>query len=268
VIGATNKYIDFTDGVGTVAAILTEKTYKTPIELASEVASKMTAASLPSDADTITCTYSNSTGKYTIASSGTVLSLLWDSGTNTANTAGAALGFSVAADDTGALTYTGDSALSFDTSLTPSYDSVDNIIVKNNQLFIGSFSDNICVKATTASVSVGAPKTDVPSICAESGINESVNLSREVTFSATIPVEKYQARYLDSLLNNTTISIMFNAGPKSNSNWVAGKCFNVFLPSASITASPLSDQDGYQVYNIEAKAFATSSLEDFYCNFI
>ena len=260
-ISATNKYIDFTDSSSTVAAILTEKVYKSPIELAAEVASKMSAAS----ADVISCAYSNSTGKFTISSDGTTLSLLFATGTNAANDAGSALGFS--ADQTGALTYAG-AAISFDTSLTPSYDTTDALIVKNNELFIGAFGDNVCVKASTASISISTPKTDVNSICAESGVIESVILSREVTFSATVLLEKFQSKYFNSLVDNTTTSIMFNAGTKSAGNWVPGKCVNVYLPSCSITAAPVADQDGYQVFNIEATAFVSGALDDVYINFL
>jgi hypothetical protein len=104
VITGASKYIDFTDDVGTVTAILETKAYSTPIDLANEIASKMTAASLASGADTITCTWDNSTGKFTIASSGvTTFSLLWQSGTNTANSAKTKLGFSNT-NDTGGFT--------------------------------------------------------------------------------------------------------------------------------------------------------------------
>jgi hypothetical protein len=267
-IASTNKHIDFTDDAGTVAAVLTEKVYKSPIAFAQEVASKMTAASVGSGNDTITCTYSNVTGKYTLASNGTTFSLLWSSGTNTLTSAGTTLGFSVAADDTAATSYVGDSAISFDTGLTPSYETSDNLIIKNNELFIGDFADNICVKASTASINISTPKTDVSSICAESGVVESVILSREVTFSATILLEKFQSKYVDNLLNNNTVSIMFNAGTKTAGNWDAGKCVNVYLPSCSITAAPVADQDGYQVFNLEATAFVSGALDDVYINFL
>jgi len=263
-ISSTNKFIDITDDGGTIAVTLTEGVYKSPIALAAEIASKATAASV----DVISCVYSNSTGKYTLSSDGSTFSILWNTGTNAANSVGATLGFSVAANDTGATSYVSDNPISVDTALTPSYDSSDALIVKNNELFIGAFGDNVCVKASTASVSISTPKTDVSSICAESGVVESVILSREVTFSATVLLEKYQSKYFNNLVENTTTSIMFNAGTKSAGNWVAGKCVNVYLPSCSITAAPVADQDGYQVFNIEATAFVSGDLDDVYINFL
>jgi len=70
-ITSTTKYLDFTDSTGTVAAILSEKIYKTPVDFAAEVASKMTAVS----SDVISCSFDSTNGKFTISSDGTVLSL-------------------------------------------------------------------------------------------------------------------------------------------------------------------------------------------------
>jgi hypothetical protein len=267
-ITATNKYIDITDDASTLAVVLTEKVYKTPIDLAREIAAKCTAASAAAaENNVISCAYSNTTGKFTLSSAGATFSLLWNTGTNAANSVGTTLGFAVAADDTGALTYTSDNAISFDTALTPAYDGSDNLIVKNNQLFIGGFADNICVQASTVSFSISTPKTNVPSICAESGITESVVLSREVTFSATVKLDKYESKYFDNLVRNAETAIMFNAGTKSAGNWEPGKCINIYLPQCSLTGAPIADQDGYQVFNLEAKAFV-GSIEDVYINFL
>jgi hypothetical protein len=267
-ISATNKYLDITDDSSTLAVVLTEKVYKTPIDLAREIAAKCTAASAAAaENNVISCAYSNTTGKFTLSSAGATFSLLWNTGTNAANSVGTTLGFAVAADDTGALTYTSDNAISFDTALTPAYDGSDNLIVKNNQLFIGGFADNICVQASTVSFSISTPKTNVPSICAESGITESVVLSREVTFSATVKLDKYESKYFDNLVRNAETAIMFNAGTKAAGNWEPGKCINIYLPQCSLTGAPIADQDGYQVFNLEAKAFV-GSLEDVYINFL
>jgi hypothetical protein len=101
VVGATNKYIDFDEGGAELTAIITPGTY-TAATLAAEIKVRMDAAG-----GTYTVTFSTTTGKFTIARTGN-FTLRWQSGTNTANTAGAMLGFAVAANDTGAATYTGD----------------------------------------------------------------------------------------------------------------------------------------------------------------
>jgi hypothetical protein len=99
-----NDDLDWTENGSTYAAVLTAGTY-TPANLAAEVQTRMRAVG---DADT-TVTYSATTRKITIANSTlTTLTFKWSSGTHTATSCGKILGFSIAADDTGALTYTAD----------------------------------------------------------------------------------------------------------------------------------------------------------------
>lgn len=104
VIGATNKYIDFDEGGAELTATITPGSYN-GTTLATEVKTQLDAAG-----GTYTVTYSETTGKFTIARAAGNFTLRWQSGTNTANTAGTTLGFAVAANDTGADTYTSDYA--------------------------------------------------------------------------------------------------------------------------------------------------------------
>ncbi len=266
-ITATSKYIDFVDSVGTVAAILTEKTYSTPIDLANEVASKMTAASAPSAADTISCTWSNSTGKFTISSGGTVLTLKWLTGTNTANSAKTKLGFANT-DLSAALTYTSANAQSYDPPVTPSYDTRTPQVVRDNMLELGTFSDYLCVGGQSLSISIATPKTDVPNWCATTGIDESITLSREVTVSGTLKFVKNDVQNFYNLINNVSVQLSFVHGAKSAGNWVPGSIVSVFLPTCSITANTIADQDGYVVVQMEATAYVGDDLEDIYINML
>lgn len=103
VIDTTNNKIDFKESGGgsQLTATLTAGSY-TPSTLAAEVKAQMDAAG----AETYTVAYSSATGKFTIASTGSYLSILWSSGTNNSTDAGTVLGFDATADSTGALTYT------------------------------------------------------------------------------------------------------------------------------------------------------------------
>lgn len=263
-ITASTKYIDFTDSTGTVAAQLTVKTYKTPVEFAAEVTTKMTGVS----SDVITCTFNSLDGKFTISSNGTVLSLLTTSGANVANTAYGKLGFS-GADKTLALTYTSGAAQTYDSPYAPSFDVVDPIVIKNAELMIGDFYENFCRKAIDASFSVSSPKQDANSVCAESGISESLSLSLESTFTATIQLEKHEVAMFDKFINNTTSQVMFNAGVKDGAgNWVAGKCVNICMMNAKISSDVISDSNGIAVLQIEAKGFGTGTEKSFHINFI
>lgn len=266
-IGATSKYIDFTDSTGTVVAILSEKTYATPIDLANEVASKMTAASAPSAANTITCTWSNSTGLFTIASNGSVLTIKWLTGTNTANSAKTKLGFANV-DSTGALTYTSATAQSYAPPVTPSYDAQAPQVVRDNMLQLGTYSDYLCLGGQSLSISVATPKTDVPNWCATTGIDESVILSRTVTVSGTLKFIKNDVQNFYNLINNVATQLSFVHGAKSAGNWVPGSIVSVFLPTCSITANTIADQDGYVVVQMEATAYVGDDLEDIYINML
>lgn len=259
-------YIDFTDDGGTVAAAITNKTYQTPEHLADEIASKMTAASVGSGNDTITCTWDNSTGKFTLASDGSTFSLLWNTGTNTANTIGTLIGFAVAADDTGATTYTADNALTYEPSVTPAYDSAEPQIVKDNMLLLGDFDDYLCFGGQALSIAISTPKTDVPNWCAENGVDESVTLSREVTISGTIKFSKHDVSRVYKLLKNETISLAFTTGTKTADNWVPGTITNVYCPECSITTEQVVDNDGYIVEEFEARAIVGTNMADIYVN--
>lgn len=268
IIGSSNNKIDFTDDGGTVAATLTSGSYKTPIALATEISTQMTAASVGSGDNTITCTYSSTTGKFTIASDGSTLSLLWNSGANTANTVGGDLGFSVAADDTGATSYVGDSAIDLTAPYTPTYDDQDVIIAKNSELVIGTSTENICRSANNVSITIDRPNTDVDDICAETGVSEKLAESRSATMTATLILQQYEASLFDKFINSTDVSVMFNTGKKDASgNWVGGKCFNFFMQKAKITAHTIGG-DNYITVELSAKGFVTSTKKDCYINFI
>jgi hypothetical protein len=262
-ITASSKYINFTDSTGTRVCTLTEKTYASPMDLAAEVQAKMDAAT----ADTITCSWSNSTGKFTIASSGTVLSLLWNTGANAANSARTKLGYT-STDKTGALTYTSDNAQTYAPSVTPVYDAASPQVVRHNMLQIGTFNDYLCASGSTLSVSISTPKTDIPDWCQESGLSESVVLSREVTFSATLKFEKHQVQHFYNLINNRESQLAFVHGQRSAGNWVPGTIVSVFMPTVSMTASTIADQDGYLVMQLEGTAFVGDTMQDIYINFL
>ncbi|RKZ90390.1 MAG: hypothetical protein DRQ43_11335 [Gammaproteobacteria bacterium] len=100
-----NDELDWTEDSTTYNATLTASTTYTPASLCTHIQAQMRTEG---DNNT-TVTYSPTTRKITIANSTlTTLSLLWSSGANTDLSCGRALGFDVTADDTGALTYTGD----------------------------------------------------------------------------------------------------------------------------------------------------------------
>lgn len=270
-VTSSNNKINFKEAGGgaELTATLDSEVYNSPLELAAEVASKMTAASTLSR--TYTVSFNSSTGKFTI-SVATFLSILWKTGTNgsdnTDTHAGTLLGYSDAADDTGAVTYDSDNAQTYSPSVTPTYDGQDNIVLKASELMIGGYADYTTRKVIKASCTIGTPKTDVPDLANARGIDSSLIASREAVFTCTILMLEHEAELYDRFLNNTTSSLMFNTGHKSAGNWVAGKCFNLYFPNCTLRKVSNIDNDGYRVFEIEAKAFVDSSQKDVHINYI
>ncbi len=110
IIDGVNDRIDFSkDGANEITASLTPGTY-TPAGLAAHILLRM---NLVSGGPVYAVTYSANDDRYTITETtgGTptgILSLLWFSGTNTARSVGATLGYDVSRDRIGATTYSSD----------------------------------------------------------------------------------------------------------------------------------------------------------------
>ena len=122
-ITTSNNKIDFNEGGGDLVATITAGTY-TATTLAAEIKTRMDAAGT----DTYTISYSTTTGRWTISSDGSTLSLLWDTGSNSANTAGDSLGYTTSADDTGATSYVSDNlAIHTEETITIDIGTAENI---------------------------------------------------------------------------------------------------------------------------------------------
>jgi hypothetical protein len=265
---ASLKYVDITDDGGTVAAVVAEKTWKDPYELADALSTACTAASVGSGNNTITVTYDDSTGKFTFSSDGTTFSLLWNTGANTANTIGSLLGFSVAADDTGSTSYVGDNAVSWAAAFTPDFDDVDFNVAKGNNVLIGDQQDNVCFEAQNISYSIANTKADVLDMCSTSGKSGSQFTEREVTVDIVGYLTTNQAEEFKRFRANDEIAFAHNFGVKSGGNWVAGKCVNTYIPSARISSFTLGDSDGLVTVEMSIQAFVKNGQGEFYLNFL
>lgn len=256
-ITAATKYLDFTDDNGTFAAILEATVYSDPHALAAAVTAAMNTVQT---VETHSCVYSDSTGKFTIATStSTLLTLKWATGTNTANTIGTKLGFLVAADDSSATSYAADAAISFASPYTPTLDSADPVAAKDNRCMLGDHDDNVCFAASTVSVSIANTKADIMSICATSGKSGSIVSAREVTISVSALLDKYDSDKYRRFRENAETRFCYIFGTKAGSNWVAGKCGCLYVPTATITSVELTDVDGMVQVDMELKAFVDSS---------
>lgn len=269
-ITSSTRYLDFTDDDGTFAAVVATGFYNDPHELATALTTAMNDIST---GETHTVTYSDTTGKFTILCTGTVLTLKWSTGANTANTIGTKIGFLVAADDSGTVAttgYTSDNAISFAAPYTPSYDSTSPLVAKDSEIMLGSSSaDYGCIKASTVSVALATPKANILDICETSGKSGSVVISREVTISVQALIEKYDVRDWKDFREGNNIKFQGSFGVKSGGSWVAGKCAVVYSPTAKISVWDVIENDGVANVTLELKGYVNATGEgEFFINFI
>jgi hypothetical protein len=273
ILAATDTKLDFTNDDGTFAATIAAGVYKDPLELAQAIQDAMNAAS---SGETHTVTYYSvgaNAGKFNIRCTGTVLSLLWNSGGNTANTIGDKIGFSVAADDSGTAAttgYTSDNAISFASPYTPTYDSADPIAVKYHEVLIGdSTDDTTCIGASSVSFTLSNTNSKIPDLCAVAGFSAAVFNQREVTITISALLQKYEVEKFKNFRTGDNVKFMYNFGTKVGSNWTAGKCGNLYVPTAVISSYDIGDADGLVSLELELKAYVDSSGNgEVYLNFL
>ena len=270
-ITSTNKYIDVDDGGGEINVSIEEKYYRDPHELAQALEDAINAASGFGDVATVTYLDNDVTnaGKFTIESDGGTFEILWNTGTNAANSIGTTLGFSVAADDTGATSYTSDSALSWAAPHTPSYDSTDPMAAKYMEVLLGDAADYLCFCAQSINISLANEVTDVLCICAESGVDQKKVTARAVTVQMSFLLDKHDADKFKRFRANEETRFAFNFGTKSGGNWEAGKSGCFYMPSAVISSYSLTDLDTLVGVDMELTGFVDSSGNgEVYLNFL
>lgn len=261
-VDSDDRYLDFNLGAGALAATVNAKLYKSPHELASSLKTAMEATGATGSFIVDYKDYGAASGKYFIAHSGGVLNLLWNSGTNTANSIGDAIGFSLAANDTGATGYFSDTAMSWAAPYSNTADSnVNPLIVKNNEVLFGTFERTICTEVQEMTVNVENTLQDVRDICSESGVGEKLLAQRTVTVELLMTLKKHDAKTFEQFRLGDTVSFAYNGGTKSGGNWVAGKCVNVSLIEARITEFAVTDTDDVVTLSVTLQGVANSSGE-------
>lgn len=258
-IDSDDVYLDFTDDDGTFAVQITAKTYTSPHEVASALQTAMNASGTTETHAVVWNDTGTNAGKFTISTStSAVLSLLWNTGTNAANTIGDAIGFSVAADDTGATTYTSDSVQSWAFPFTASFDSADPLVAKDNELFIGDSDSITCLDGSEITVTIDVPKTDILSVCEESGKQGSIPASRAGTVEATLLLNQHDCDVFNRFQNNTETRFLYNFGTKSGGNWQAGKSGSIYISNLVITQPVINVADDLVVVSVTGQSFVNS----------
>lgn len=262
-ITATNKYLDFDDTSGELNAVIAEKTYKDPHELAAALETAMDDLT----PDTITVKYLDASGKYQITTDDG-LQLLWATGVNSANSIGETIGFDVSTNDTGFTTYESDDAAVLSSPQTPNYDNAQPLVAKDNQIMIGDFSDIGCFEASSVTMSINGTKSDIPSICAPTGKAGSIISEREVEVEVAALLNKYDADKFKRFRKGDNIQFTYNFGEKSGGNWVPGKTVNTYMPTSTISSFKLEDADGLVQLSMTLKGYVDEGKGEFYINFL
>lgn len=271
VTASNNKLNITTDAVTDAVVTLTNAVYNNPDALAAEIQAKADAAA--GGSEVITCVYSDSTGKFTIAASGTAtLSLLWKTGTNgsdnTDTHVGTLIGFSDAADDTGALTYTSDNAITLTSPYTPSYDNAQPLVAKDIEVMVGGFNDISCFCVQSFSVSIANEKQNIPCACEDTGIAGSLMTGRAVTGNFVFSLSAYDIDKFYRYKNASETMVTINAGSKTSGNWDAGKCVNVWVARATLDTHVVGDTDGIVTVSCDFSGYVENSEGEIFINFL
>jgi hypothetical protein len=257
-ITSSTRYIDWEDDDGTFAATVATGFYKDPHALATAI---QTAMNDSASTEVYTVTYLDASGKFKIVGTGTLLTLEWNTGANTANSIASKIGFSTAADSsgTGATTgYTGGSAITLSAPQTPSFDDSDPLAAKANEVMIGDADDYTCFEASAVNFSLQNDRQVIESVCQTSGRSGSVISGRSVTVSVTALLNQYDADKFSRFRQGTESRLQYSFGVKEGGNWVAGKCGAIFLPSMTITSFSITDNNGLATLEMECTAFVDS----------
>lgn len=268
IVSAANKFIDFNEGGSEISVSVAEKVYKDPYELAEAIQTAMDNGATAN----ITCSYSDSTKKFTITSDGATLNILWKTGThgadNTDTHIGTLIGFDDTADDGSALTYASDNALVLTAPYSASFDDIEMPIAKNNQVLLGGQTDISCFRASTFTFNVTNEHTKIDSLCDVSGRSGSLFTGRTVTIDITSYLEAGQAEEFKKFRANDTVIFTYNFGEKSGGNWVPGTCGNIHIPRAVITAFDLPVSNGIVTLQMTLKAFVEDGKDEVFVNML
>lgn len=264
---AADRFLDFTDDDGTFAASITAQLYRDPHELAQALQDAMNATA---STETYTVVYLDVSGLFKITSTSTLLSLLFATGANTANSIANRIGFT--GDQTGnagATGYTSGTAQSWAASLTPAYDAADPQAAKNNEVLIGDADDTLCFCASKVDIAVTNEIQDVSCICSESGVQGKVINKRTVEVKVVGVMERHDADKFKKFRSNADVKFMYNFGSKSGGNWVPGTCCSIYIPTAVVSAHELGDDNGLVTLEITINAYVpTDGSGEFFINFL
>jgi hypothetical protein len=269
-LAATDIYLDFTDDGGTFAAVVGAKSYKDPKELAEALTVSMNSVQT---GETHLVEYNSKgtdAGKFTISTStSTLLSLLWSTGTNTANTVGDKIGFTVGADDTGSTSYTSDDVQNWAAPHTPVFDSEDPLAAKFQEVMLSADGTDIeCIQPSTIAINPANTKANINDICSESGVAGSLITSRASTITFTAILPQHCVDNFARFRKNQTVRFQYTFGTKTGGNWDIGKSGCWYAASAVISSISIENEDDIARMSVELTPFSDGGLGELFLSFV
>jgi hypothetical protein len=264
-VDASNQSLDISVAATEYNLSIKNEAYQTPITLAEQLESALNSAGTGL---TFVVSYSK-TGFFTISADG-AFDLLWSSGTNNATSIGGLLGYDTASDDTGASSYQGDNEIDLSSGFTPSFDSLGPLVGKGNSTYLGADGiDNICLDADEVTYSINNTKSDLNSLCADSGVAGSLITARTNEISISAYLEKYSADKFQALNNGDVVKFFHAAGNKLGGNFKEGECVACYTSHAVINNLELSQTDGVAKVSYTLTAFSPpDSSQPSYIGFV
>lgn len=265
-IGATNNKIDLLDeDMGDpLAATVASGTYKDPHDLAVAIEAALNAL----EGNTYTVRYIDSSGKFEIASDGDFLSLLWNDGANAANSIGTTVGYSSAANDTGATSYVGDDPISLTSPHDPAFDQESPLVAKANEIMLGEPHEFSVFSAQSLNFTLSNEKVDDGDITAVSGKSGSVIMGRNGQVDLVASLKPFEADRFRRFRQGQKTPFMWNFGRKAGGNWLPGKCGNLYIPTAVISAFRLGDSEGLVTLEMTLRPYVENGQGEMYLSFL
>lgn len=235
-ITASTDTIDFEDDGGPVTATLAAKFYKDPHDAASGLSVAMTAASVGSGDQVVTVRYSDTTGKFTTAATGTTFDVDW---ATTANTLGAKFGYT--ADDSGATSYVSDLAIVLASPYTPTSDTnINPLICKDSEVLMGTFSDYGLARVQNFTATLSNELEDILELGPETAVAEKLLVQRSAAINTVLTLQRNDAGKFLAFRRGDDIRFGYNVGEKSGGNWVSGRIFNLYMPQCKVSSFKVS----------------------------
>ncbi len=140
--------------------------------------------------------------------------------------------------------------------LKPAYDGQPPVIAKDQRLFLGENDNNVCLDATSVSLTINTPTTTIYSICAENAIFAKLLASRDATLTVSAILQDDDQRFFSQFKNGDTVPFAFMGGQKRDRRWVAGNVFTIYGSEAVINSFSLAESDGIYTLDMELLCYS------------